>query len=69
MGGGSGRRPDPLLRFRHRSPAVGETGLEPAPKEQPPRNLSGKRTVVGAVALESGCIDIPPMGKARTTRV
>ena len=33
-----------FLDYENRTAAAGETGHEPAPKEQPPRKLSGKRT-------------------------
>ncbi len=37
--------PVPLILWRHRSPPWERPVYEPAPKEQPPRKLSGTRTV------------------------
>ncbi len=40
----------PFLRWT----CAGETGGDPAPKEQPPRKLSGKRTAYVLVSGEQG---------------
>src|SRR5437764_4905802 len=37
-----------------RQACAGETGLEPAPKEQPPRKLSGRRTAYVAILWRAG---------------
>lgn len=46
---------------------MGETGLAPAPKEQPPRKLSGKRTVflqysIWKASCEASDASTPPKG-------
>src|SRR5690606_19781511 len=47
---------------------AGESGHRPAPKEQPPRKLSGKRTAVRSQTLEGGPFAAAPKEQPALSR-
>ena len=55
--------------LHHGALDCGRDWISPAPKEQPPRKLSGRRTAVGSTTLESGSgISIPPKEQPALSR-